>query len=430
VWIAALGQGSAFRVLDANRQVFWMADDHLIFPWERDGWLHFYTISLQGGSARLLTPGDFEVENAALSPDRRFVVFSSNQGDSERRHIWKISAAGAVPEAVARGDGIETQPAVAPDNGTIAVMRSDARTPIRPAIVTSSHQLRDLAPQLIPAEFPARQMVVPQPVVYSATDGMQIHGDLFLPPESAACVRHPAIVFVHGGSQREMLLGWHYMRYYSNAYALNQYRASEGYVVFSINYRSGIGYGLNFREAPQYGPTGASEFRDVEGAGLYLRTRCDVEPNHIGIRGGSWGGFLTAIALARASGLFSAGVDMSGVHDWKIDHPENFAISDTAPDPSARWRLAWESSPLASVDTWHSPVLLVQGDNDDEVPFLQTVQLAAALRQRNVEAQELVFPDEVHDFLLYRDWYAAYSASAEFFQRHLKAPAPVVNGDR
>ena len=201
-------------------------------------------------------------------------------------------------------------------------------------------------------------------------------------------------------------------------------------MVLSINYRSGIGYGLNFREALQYGPTGASEFRDVEGAGLYLRARCDVEPNHIGIWGGSWGGFLTAIALARTSGLFSAGVDMSGVHDWNIDHPENFAISDTAPDPNARWRLAWDSSPLASVDTWHSPVLLVQGDNDDEVPFLQTVQLAAALRQRNVDVQELVFPDEVHDFLLYRDWYAAYSASAEFFYRYLKAPLPVVNGGR
>ena len=121
---------------------------------------------------------------------------------------------------------------------------------------------------------------------------------------------------------------------------------------------------------------------------------------------------------------------MSGVHDWNIDHPENFAISDTAPDPNARWRLAWESSPLASVDTWHSPVLLVQGDNDDEVPFLQTVQLAAALRQRNVDVQELVFPDELHDLLLYRDWYAAYSASAEFFYRYLKAPPPVVNGGR
>ncbi|MGA7523424.1 MAG: prolyl oligopeptidase family serine peptidase, partial [Acidobacteriaceae bacterium] len=422
VWRAAPGRGSVFRALDADRQVFWMADDHLIFPWEGDGWLHFYAVSLRDGSVRLLTPGDFVVENAAVSPDRRFLVFSSNQGDSERRHIWKISAAGAAPEVVTQGDGIETQPVVASDNRSIAVLRSDARIPMRPAIVTPAHQLRDFAPQLIPADFPARQMVIPRPVVYSSTDGMQIHGHLFLPADSAACVRHPAIIFVHGGSQREMLLGWHYMDYYSNAYGLNQYLASRGYVVFSINYRSGIGYGLDFREALQYGPTGASEFRDVEGAALYLRNRCDVEPNRIGIWGGSWGGFLTALALARASHLFAAGVDMSGVHDWNLDNPQNFAISDTAPDPSARWRLAWASSPLAAVKTWRSPVLLVQGDNDDEVLFLQTVQLAAALRQRHVDVKEIIFPDELHDFLLYRDWYAAYSASAEFFQQNLNAP--------
>lgn len=419
VWRAAPGPGSVFRALDAGQQVFWTAGDHLIFPWEGDGWTHLYAVSVRGGPARLLTPGDFEAEDAAFSPNRKTVVYSSNEGDSERRHIWEVTATGSAPVALTHGEGIETQPAVASDNRTIAVLRSDARLPIRPAIVTSRGELHDLAPQAIPADFPATQLVVPQPVIYSATDGLKIHADLFLPAEGGKCERRPAIVFVHGGSQRQMLLGWHPMGYYSNAYALNQYLVSRGYVVLSINYRSGIGYGLDFREALQYGPTGASEFRDVEGAGLYLRSRCDVDAARIGIWGGSWGGFLTALALARASDLFSAGVDMSGVHDWNIDHPDNFLISDTAADPGARWRLAWESSPLASVDTWRSPVLLVQGDDDDEVPFLQTVELAAALRRRKVEVQELVFPDEVHDFLLFRDWMAAYTATADFFDHHL-----------
>lgn len=424
IWKAAQGPGSAFRPLDANHQVFWTADNHLIFPWEGDGWLHLYAVSLQGGPARLLTPGDFEAENAAFSPDRKIVVYSSNQGDSERRHIWAVSAEGKEPRELTHDSGIETQPVVAGDNRTVAVLRSDARIPVRPAVLTDSGQIHDFAPQAIPADFPASQLVAPQPVVYSATDGMQIHGDLFLPPDSTHCAPHPAVVFVHGGSQRQMLLGWHSMDYYSNAYALNQYLASRGYVVLSINYRSGIGYGLNFREALQYGPAGASEFRDVAGAALYLRSRCDVQPAHIGIWGGSWGGFLTALALARASDLFAAGVDMSGVHDWNLDNPQNFAISDTAPDPNARWRLAWESSPLASISTWHSPVLLVQGDADPEVQFLQTVQLAAALRRQKVEFQGLIFPDESHGFLLYRNWIAAYTASADFFERHLRAREP------
>lgn len=419
IWRAAEGPGGVFHALDANNQLFWTADNHLIFPWEGDGWIHLYAVSSEGGRARLLTPGDFEVENAASSPDRKMVVYSSNQGDSERRHIWEVSAESKEPVPKTHGTGIETQPVVAGDNRTVAVLRSDARIPIRPAIVGDSGKIRDLAPQTIPADFPASQMVVPQPIVYSATDGMKIQGDLFLPADNGKCVPHPAVVFVHGGSQRQMLLGWHYMSYYSGAYSMDQYLVSRGYVVLSINYRSGIGYGLNFREALQYGPTGASEFRDVVGAGQYLRSRCDVQPAHIGIWGGSWGGFLTAIALARASDLFSAGVDMSGVHDWNIDNPENFSISDTDADPNARWRLAWESSPLASIKTWRSPVLLVQGDADEEVPFLQTVQLAAALRQQKVEFQELIFPDEAHNFLLYRDWLAAYTASADFFDQHL-----------
>ena len=424
VWKADPGPGSFFREVVGSSQVFWTADDQLIFPWERDDWTHLYSISLQGGQAKLLTPGNFIIEYVSMSPDRKTIAYSSNQNDIDRRHVWKLSVAGGAPEELTRGSGIETAPVIASDNVTVAVMRSNARIPIRPAVVARGGRIQDLAPKTIPATFPAASMVAPQPVIFKATDDLQIHGQLFLPRGVADCIRHPAVVFVHGGSQRQMMLGWHDMGYYSNAYAMNQYLASRGYVVLSINYRSGIGYGLDFRESPHYGATGASEFQDLKGAALYLRSRCDVEPAHIGIWGGSWGGFLTALALSRASDLYAAGVDMSGVHDWNIDNPQDFAISDTATDPNARWRLAWESSPLSSVETWRSPVLLVQGDDDPEVPFLQTVQLAAALRQQHVPVQELIFPDEVHDFLLHRSWLAAYTAGANFFDEHLKSGSP------
>jgi dipeptidyl aminopeptidase/acylaminoacyl peptidase len=423
VWKAASGRGSVFHALDSESQLFWTVDGHLIFPWEGDGWLHLYAVPAQGDSARILTPGEFEAESVALSPDRKWVAFSSNQGDLERRHIWRVSADGSAPTPLTDGKGIETYPVVGSDNRTVAVLRSGARLPIHPAVLIGSGEMHDLAPGAIPEDFPAAQMIVPQPVIYSATDGMRIHADLFLPPGGPRCERHPAVVFVHGGSQRQMVLGWHYMGYYSNDYALNEYLASHGYVILAINYRGGIGYGLDFREAPQIGATGAAEFRDVEGAGLYLRSRCDVQPEHIGIWGGSWGGYLTALALARASDLFSAGVDLSGVHDWNIDRPNDFQISDDAADVDARWKLAWKSSPLASVNTWRSPVLLIQGDNDDEVPFLQTVRLAAALRQRHVDAEILVFPDELHDFLLHRNWVTALTATSDFLDQHLRSGA-------
>src|SRR5207248_5013752 len=104
--------------------------------------------------------------------------------------------------------------------------------------------------------------------------------------------KHPALIFLHGGSRRQMLLGFHYSNYYSNAYALNQYFASRGYIVLALNYRSGIGYGLNFREAINYGAAGASEVNDLVGAGLYLQKRPDVDKNKIALWGGSYGGYL------------------------------------------------------------------------------------------------------------------------------------------
>jgi dipeptidyl aminopeptidase/acylaminoacyl peptidase len=130
---------------------------------------------------------------------------------------------------------------------------------------------------------------------------------------------HPAVIFFHGGSRLQMLLAWHNMDYCNNAYAMNQYLASLGYVVLSVNYRSSIGYGLDFREALNYGAPGASEFNDVLGAGLYLRSRPDVDPKRIGLWGGSYGGYLTALGLASASDLFAAGVDFHGVHDWSAE---------------------------------------------------------------------------------------------------------------
>ncbi len=420
IWTAHPGPGSVFHEIVGHHQIFWGAGDHLVFPWEGDGWTHLYTIPADGGVAKRLTPGKFIVQDVSLSPDRRTIIYSSNQNDLDRRHVWMVSVAAGKPVELTQGTGIETHPVMAGNDRTIAVLRSDARIPIRPAIIGAGGRLRDLAPQMIPASFPAASMITPRPVIFSATDGLRIHGQLFLPGGLQNCTRHPAVVFVHGGPQRQMLLGWHDMDYYAYAYAMNQYLASQGYVVLSVNYRSGIGYGLDFREPLQYGPMGDSEFRDVQGAGLYLRSRCDVAPNHIGIWGGSWGGFLTALALARASNLFAAGSDMSGVHDWNVDNPQNFAISDTAANRNARWQLAWRSSPLASVKTWRSPVLLIQGDDDRDVPFLQTVQLAAALRRQHVPFRELVFPDEGHTFLLHRDWLAAYAATAEFFSQYLK----------
>src|SRR5262249_49227694 len=223
------------------------------------------------------------------------VVYSSNQGDIDRRHLWKVAVSGGTLTALTSGTGIE----VAPSGD--AFLQSDAKTPMHPVIRTGG-KLHDLEP--LPSGFPLQQMIAPQQVILSSADGMLIHAQIFLPPRKPASGKSPALVFFHGGSRRQMLLGWHPMYYYSNAYAMNQYLANLGYVVLSVNYRSGIGYGMEFREALNYGPSGASEYNDVQGAGVYLRSRADVDGARIGAWGGSYGGFFAALAAAGGRGAY------------------------------------------------------------------------------------------------------------------------------
>src|SRR5260370_21452129 len=139
---------------------------------------------------------------------------------------------------------------------------------------------------------------------------------------------------------------------------------------------------------------GAREFSAVQGAGVYFRTRADVDPRRIGLWGGSYGGYLTALGLARASDMFAAGVDIHGVHDWNTEIPNFLSSYKPSERPDAA-RLAWESSPLSSVSAWRSPVLLIQGDDDRNVPFSETVDLAEALRKQGVSFEQLVFPDQI-----------------------------------
>lgn len=419
IWKAQKGVGSNFFAggLVAENHLFWTSDNMIIFPYEGDGWHHLYSVSASGGIAKLLTPDKGEVEYAFLANDKKTVIYNTNIGDIDRRHIWSVTASGN-PKQVTTGQGIEWSP-VQTSDGQLAILRSDAKVPARPCIVTSDGKLKDIAPEFIPNDFPSNQLVVPQTVMITATDGMQIPAQLFLPKNHKAGEKHPAAIFFHGGSRRQMLLGFNYGEYYHKAYSLNQYLVSQGYVVLSVNYRSGIGYGMEFREAENYGATGASEYNDVVGAGLFLKSREDIDGAKIGLWGGSYGGYLTALGLAKASDLFAAGVDIHGVHDWNVV-VKNFIPNYDANKRTEWAKVAYQSSPMPYINSWKSPVLLIHGDDDRNVPFSETVTIAEALRKNDVYMEQLIFPDEVHSFLLYQNWLNAYKATASFFDKFLK----------
>jgi len=213
------------------------------------------------------------------------------------------------------------------------------------------------------------------------------------------------------------------MDYYSNAYAVNQYLAAHGFVVLSVNYRLGIGYGRAFMHPDHAGPTGAAEYKDVQAGAKFLQATKGVDGKRIGMWGGSYGGYLTALALARNSNVFKAGVDFHGVHDWSRFMDVWFGANDRKRyekgDFDQALKVAFQSSPDADVAHWKSPVLLIQGDDDRNVPFQQTVDLAIRLEAQHVPFEELVLPNEIHGFLRWDSWREADEANAQYLAKTL-----------
>ena len=410
----------------------WGAGDRLVFLANLDNWPHLYSVPAAGGAdPLLLTPGNFMVEFVTLSPDRRTVVYNANTGpdpaDDDRHHLFKVAVDAAQPIQLTRGTDLEWGAVVTGDGRSIALLSSGPKRPPLPAVMgLDAGTPKLLGQDRIPADFPTGALVTPERVVVPSIDGLPIHMQLFKRSDLGPG-KHPAVVYVHGGPPRQMLLGYHYWHYYASDYALNQYLASQGFVVVSVNYRLGIGYGDRFMNPDRGGASGASEYQDVQAAAHYLRGRADVDPARIGIYGGSYGGYLTALALARNSDLFAAGVDIHGVHD-RTSSLERFATMAIQPEKPADLNQAltvmWQSSPVADMATWRSPVLLIHGDDDRNVQVSQTVDLAQRLRARGVRFEEMLIPDEIHDFLRYQTWITVSRAAAEFLSRELRATSP------
>jgi len=427
VWSSPETLAGSYPDVEGGANLHWATGNRLVFLAELDEWPHLYSVPVTGGAPLLLTPGAFMVEHVAESRDRRFIVYDANTGttadDDDRRHLFRVPVDRAAPVAVTSGASLEWRP-VAASNGRIAFIAATAQQPPVAAIVgLDGTQQHVLDTSSLPNDFPLTRLITPKLVSFSAADGTLVHGQLFQANDSG--VSKPGIVFVHGGPPRQMLLGWHYMDYYSNAYAANQYLANHGFVVLSVNYRLGIGYGRRFQQPDHGGPTGAAEYQDVVAGAHFLQHVEGVDADRIGMWGGSYGGYLTALALARNSDIFKAGVDFHGVHDWShlpdwIGKPE---VRYEQGDREAALNVAWTSSPDSSVDRWKSPVLLIQGDDDRNVPFQQTIDLARRLKARHLPFEELVLPNEIHGFLRHASWLKADSATAEFLARKLGAHA-------
>ncbi|HEV2360162.1 MAG TPA: prolyl oligopeptidase family serine peptidase, partial [Acidimicrobiales bacterium] len=366
IWQAKTGVGSVYYPLDQSYspgqfgdELFWSADDRIAFVWEGDGWRHLYEVPAAGGTATLLTPGDGEVETAAISIDRKRLFYATNIGDLGRRHIASVAFDGSAARAVTSGDKSQWAPTPLA-GGRLAYLGAGWADPPQVYVREADGATRGAGLPRVPASFPGKLLVEPELVDFPGSDGQKAFGQLFVPQHPNGC----AIIFSHGGIRRQMLPGFHYMEAYNYLYEMNQYLASRGCVVLSVEYRSSIMRGEAFRNAPGWGFTGNSEIRDFVGAAHYLMARKDVDAKRgVGIYGLSWGGYMTAEALALHSDLFKVGFDMAGVH--------------TAPDPDG-----FAHSAVGQLGTLTSPLLLMQGDDDMNVNFDDGIVLARAMQMR------------------------------------------------
>jgi len=421
IWEAPKTINGSVPTTNGKYNLHWGANNRIVFLSTQDNWPHLYSIPVSGGKPLLLTPGNFMVEYIHLSPDRRQLVFSANTGpdklDIDRRHIGIVSVDKQDMKILTPGEGIEAYPVYLNENN-IALISSTVYRPALPAVMKKDqNHLKLIGETLLSSYYAKKEQVKPKQVIFKAPDGTPIHAQLFEKEGGAA--KKPAILDIHGGPMRQMLLGWNYSAYYAAHYATNQWLANHGYIVLSVNYRLGIGYGNEFHHPAKAGRHGVSEYQDILAAGKWLAGQENVNADKIGVYGGSYGGYLTAFALGRNSNIFAAGVDIHGVHS-RLPGEKYTTKIEHAPDAALANEVIWESSPISDIKTWTSPVLLIHGDDDRNVSFSHSINLLNRLKKKGVYYETLVIPDDTHHWLRHENLVKVYEATIDFLERKLK----------
>lgn len=416
------------RKFIAINNIVW-AGDHVVFTATipQDEWDRYFSVSVTNPQPEpvLLTTTDGLINDGvagrtftttSVSPDGKTLFYATNATDIESRNIWSVPVGGGTPRRISTNPGVEVSPTPLASGTDVAVLYFGAAQPASIGIVPSGGGDTRVVWPTLPREFPQSAHVTPEIVKFKAPDGLEISNQLFLPRDLKSGEKRPAIVFVHGGPARQMLPAYHYMQFYHWSYAFNQWLQTQGYVVLSINYRLGVGYGNSFRRAANTRTQGNAEYQDVLAGAKYLQSRPDVDPARVGIWGLSYGGLLVAQALARNSDVFIAGVDLAGVH-----------IYGSAADTTS---LAFRSSAVGSIDKWKSPVYIQHGDDDRNVDFAQTVGLVNLLRARGVYYELEVTTDDVHESLIHRRMLYTFDKSNDFLRRFVwekQAPPVATN---
>lgn len=428
------------------RPLSWLDSDTVAFPCEQTMWLHVCTApAMGGGPVKEIVTGNCEVQDFIVgSPGVIYACHNCDMLDS--LSVTRIDVSSGKNSTLFTGTMNSIAGMADAGFGMAPLGNSDSVAYLKTGYNTSTHVVlwQNGQEKVVSGMngFDGSTFVKPQPIQFESFDhAFTIHGQLFMPSHIEAT--NPAVVFTHGGPMRQMYCAFHYGIDYSQLYALNQYLASKGYIVLSVNYRMGVGYGKAFRDCEGCGQWGAKEYLDVLGGNLWLTKQSYVDPRRIGIHGLSYGGLNCLQALSRDSSRFAVGVANAPVFNWlsqsRFDRniyydynpPMPQLAIHTGPEPNlatpfwhdlvdSNMELGWKSSPAGFVSNFTSPILLIHGDSDRNVDVQETIGLLRALRSKGgVEVEAIMFPNERHGLCLYSNDVTAAQATFDFLNSHL-----------
>lgn len=426
LWPGDRESSAGFSRQYGHRPLLWIDSKHLLFSHDNCGWDHLYQLRLPDGQCTALTQGSWLVQDYCSSQDGSLVVLSHNRIGRHHYSLDKLTLCDGVYHPLAISQEQQYwQPSLSASNRYLLFLSGSHHHPCHLGYVDQhTGVLKRLTTPDAYVQRQAHRFVKPVTRAIHSCDRHLFHANLFFPAGEKNC---PALVSIHGNDGRQTLPCFHQELEMSLRYALCQLLAQHGFLVMDINCRGQSGYGKLFRQAPERGCAGASDYLDVQAAGHWLRHQTRTHSQKIGVIGKSWGGCLSSLALARDSDLFRAGVVISGCANFPRElgrnHWKSCLFSSRSGERLAenvlRAKLAEQSSSWNWLDSWMSPVLLVHGDNDHYISFAESQQLAHQLIQRAVNVESLVLPDEGHNVLRHESQLQIADRVVDFLVRHL-----------
>ena len=409
-WIGGPGTGGF-----SGTNTGWITENSFWFQSEVTGYSHLYTVNVENGEKKALTSGKYEVQQAELSKDKKYFYITTNEVHPGEQQFYRLPVTGGKAERITTMTGAN-QVTISPDEKYIAILYSYSNKPWELYLQENKPggKVEQITTKAMSDEFNSYSWRDPEIITFTARDGAQVPARIYKPATPAP--ERPAVLFVHGAGYLQNAHKW--WSYYFREFMFNNLLADNGYYVMDIDYRASAGYGRDWRTAI-YRHMGGKDLDDnVDGVNYLVKTY-GVDPKRVGLYGGSYGGFITLMALFTTPDVFAAGAALRPVTDWaNYNHGYTSAILNEPYNDSLAYR---RSSLIYFAEGLNSHLLICHGMVDVNVHFQDAVKLTQRLIELGKDNWEIApFPMEDHGFIEPSSWTDEYKRIFKLFETELK----------